>query len=234
MNTEYILEATKRDNIGTAVSKKIRRENGIPAVVYGDVDNSNIVLDANEVAKKVKDSGFYSSVIKLKIGKESIDVILKDLQRDPRKSLITHMDFFAVDKNKAVVVNVPIMFLNEETCAGVKLGGGKISHIQTELEVSCLPKNIPENIEIDLTELELGHSIHLSEIKLPKDVELVTKVDDEHDAPVVSCYEPKAEKIEEEVEAAATNEEQESGDKSENTADKSDDATDGQKEEDTK
>ena len=233
MNTEFILEATKRDNLGTAVSKKIRRENGIPAVVYGDIDNDNIVLDANEVAKQVKDAGFYSSVIKLKIGKNTIDVILKDLQRDPRKSLITHMDFFAVDKNKAVVVNVPIMFLNEETCAGVKLGGGKISHIQTELEVSCLPKNIPENIEIDLLELELGHSIHLSEIKLPKDVELVAVVDEEHDAPVVSCYEPKAEKVEEQVDAAATDQE-ESGEKSDNTADKTDDAADGKKEEDSK
>ena len=231
MNTEYILEATKRENIGTAVSKKIRRDNGIPAVVYGDVDNSNIILDANEVAKKVRDSGFYSSVIKLKIGKETIDVILKDLQRDPRKSLITHMDFFAVDKNKAVVVNVPIMFINEETCAGVKLGGGKISHIQTELEVSCLPKDIPENIEVDIAELELGHSIHLSEIKMPKDVELVAVVDDEHDAPVVSCYEPKAEKIEEEVEVAATDDEQESGD---DTASKTDDAADDKKEEDSK
>ena len=233
MNTEFILEATKRDNLGTAVSKKIRRENGIPAVVYGDIDNDNIVLDANEVAKQVKDTGFYSSVIKLKIGKNTIDVILKDLQRDPRKSQITHMDFFAVDKNKAVVVNVPIMFLNEETCAGVKLGGGKISHIQTELEVSCLPKNIPENIEIDLLELELGHSIHLSEIKLPKDVELVAVVDEEHDAPVVSCYEPKAEKIEEEV-VAATDTDEESQEKTDNTADKSDDSAESKKEEESK
>ena len=128
MNTEYILQAKPRESIGTATSKKIRRENGIPAVVYGDVDNSNIVLDANEVAKQVRDSGFYSSVIKLTIDKNTIDVILKDLQRDPRKSDITHMDFFAVDKNKAVVVNVPIMFVNEDTCAGVKLGGGMISH----------------------------------------------------------------------------------------------------------
>ena len=105
MNTEYILQAKPRESIGTATSKKIRRQNGIPAVVYGDVDNSNIVLDANEVAKQVRDSGFYSSVIKLTIDKNTIDVILKDLQRDPRKSNITHMDFFAVDKNKAVVVN---------------------------------------------------------------------------------------------------------------------------------
>ena len=205
MNTEYILQAKTRDTSGTGTSKKIRRDNGIPAVVYGDIDNSNIVLDANEVSKQVRDSGFYSSVIKLTLGKETIDVILKDLQRDPRKSNITHMDFFAVDKNKAVVVNVPIMFVNEDICVGVKMSGGMISHIQSELEISCLPKDIPENITVDISELEIGHSVHLSEIKMPANVVLATPVDDEHDSPVVSCYEPKAEKVEEvEAEAADT------------------------------
>jgi large subunit ribosomal protein L25 len=182
-------------------------------VVYGDIKNSNIVLDANEVAKQVKDSGFYSNVIKLTLGKETIDVILKDLQRDPRKSNITHMDFFAVDKNKAVIVNVPIMFINEETCVGVKMGGGMISHIQSELEVSCLPKDIPENITVDIAELEIGHSVHLSEIKMPANVVLATPVDDEHDSPVVSCYEPKAEKVEEVEAAPADAEASEGGDK---------------------
>jgi len=213
MNTEYILEAKTRDSVGTATSKKIRRDKGIPAVVYGDIKNSNIVLDANEVAKQVKDSGFYSNVIKLTLGKDTIDVILKDLQRDPRKSNITHMDFFAVDKNKAVIVNVPIMFINEETCVGVKMGGGMISHIQSELEVSCLPKDIPENITVDIAELEIGHSVHLSEIKMPANVVLATPVDDEHDSPVVSCYEPKAEKVEEVEAAPADAEASEGGDK---------------------
>jgi large subunit ribosomal protein L25 len=213
MNTEYILEAKSRQSMGTANSKKIRRENGIPAVVYGDIDNNNIVLDANEVAKKVRDSGFYSSVIQLKIDKDTVDVILKDLQRDPTKSYITHMDFFAVDKNKAVVVNIPIMFTNEDTCAGVKLSGGIISHIQSELEISCLPKDLPDNIVVDIAELEIGHSIHLSEIKLPANVELATPVDEEHDSPVVSCYEPKAEKIEEVEAAPVEGEDGESGDK---------------------
>ena len=203
MNTEYTLQATKRENKGTSNSKKIRKNNGIPAVVYGDKDNNTIILDANEVAKQIKDSGFYSNVIQLKIDKKTVDVILKDLQRDPSKSSITHMDFFAVDKNKAVVVNVPILFTNEETCSGVKLGGGKLSHIQTEIEVSCLPKDIPENIQIDVAELELGHSIHMSEIKMPANVEHAVTVDEEHDSPVVSCYEPKAEKVEEVVEASA-------------------------------
>ena len=226
MNTEYILQAKARESIGTATSKKIRRENGIPAVVYGDVDNSNIVLDANEVAKQVRDSGFYSSVIQLKIDKDTVDVILKDLQRDPTKSYITHMDFFAVDKDKAVVVNIPIMFTNEDTCAGVKLSGGIISHIQSELEVSCLPKDLPENIVVDIAELEIGHSIHLSEIKLPANVELATPVDEEHDSPVVSCYEPKAEKIEE-VEAAPVD------DEADESADKAEADTDS-KEEDSK
>ena len=213
MNTEYILQAKTRDSVGTSTSKKIRRDKGIPAVVYGDIKNSNIVLDANEVAKQVKDSGFYSNVIKLTLGKETIDVILKDLQRDPRKSNITHMDFFAVDKNKAVIVNVPIMFINEETCVGVKMGGGMISHIQSELEVSCLPKDIPENITVDIAELEIGHSVHLSEIKMPANVVLATPVDDEHDSPVVSCYEPKAEKVEEVEAAPADAEASEGGDK---------------------
>jgi len=213
MNTEYILEAKTRDSVGTATSKKIRRDKGIPAVVYGDIKNSNIVLDANEVAKQVRDSGFYSNVIKLTLGKETIDVILKDLQRDPRKSNITHMDFFAVDKNKAVIVNVPIMFINEETCVGVKMGGGMISHIQSELEVSCLPKDIPENITVDIAELEIGHSVHLSEIKMPANVVLATPVDDEHDSPVVSCYEPKAEKVEEVEAAPADADASEGGDK---------------------
>jgi len=213
MNTEYILQAKTRDSVGTSTSKKIRRDKGIPAVVYGDIKNSNIVLDANEVAKQVKDSGFYSNVIKLTLGEETIDVILKDLQRDPRKSNITHMDFFAVDKNKAVIVNIPIMFINEETCVGVKMGGGMISHIQSELEVSCLPKDIPENITVDIAELEIGHSVHLSQIKMPANVVLATPVDDEHDSPVVSCYEPKAEKVEEVEAAPADAEASEGGDK---------------------
>ena len=215
MNTEYILEAKSRQSMGTANAKKIRRENGIPAVVYGDIDNNNIVLDANEVAKKVRDSGFYSSVIQLKIDEDTVDVILKDLQRDPTKSYITHMDFFAVDKDKAVVVNIPIMFTNEDTCAGVKLSGGIISHIQSELEVSCLPKDLPDNIVVDIAELEIGHSIHLSEIKLPANVELATPIDEEHDSPVVSCYEPKAEKIEEVVAEPEEGQAGESGDNAE-------------------
>jgi large subunit ribosomal protein L25 len=217
MNTEYILQAKTRDSSGTGTSKKIRRDDGIPAVVYGDIDNSNIVLDANEVAKQVRDSGFYSSVIKLTLGKETIDVILKDLQRDPRKSNITHMDFFAVDKNKAVVVNVPIMFVNEDICVGVKMSGGMISHIQSELEISCLPKDIPENITVDISELEIGHSVHLSEIKMPANVVLATPVDDEHDSPVVSCYEPKAEKVEEVVAEAADTEADDDADKADTT-----------------
>ena len=223
MNTEYTLQATTRENKGTSSSKKIRKNDGIPAVVYGDKENNSIILDANEVAKQIKDSGFYSNVIQLKIDKKTVDVILKDLQRDPRKSSITHMDFFAVDKNKAVVVNVPILFVNEETCSGVKLGGGKLSHIQTEIEVSCLPKDIPENIQIDVAELEIGHSIHMSEIKMPANVEHAVTVDEEHDSPVVSCYEPKAEKVEEAVveDSADASEETTTEDKKEEPASES-------------
>ena len=226
MTTQYELQATERDTIGSSSSKKIRRDNGIPAVIYGAKASNSITLDANEVSKKIRDTGFYSNVIQLKIGKKTVDVILKDLQRDPRKSSITHMDFLAIDKNKAVVVNVPIMFVNEETCAGVKLGGGKLSHILTQLEVSCLPKDIPESIEIDVADLELGHSIHLSEIKLPVNVNHTITVDEEHDSPVISCYEPRAEK-EEVVEAAAddSSEQKESSEDKKDAEASSDDKT---------
>jgi len=218
MTTQYELQATERDAKGSSSSKKIRRDNGIPAVIYGHKASDSITLDANEVSKKIKDTGFYSNVIQLKIGKRTVDVILKDLQRDPRKSSITHMDFLAIDKNKEVVVNVPITFINEETCAGVKLGGGKLSHILTQLEVSCLPKDIPDSIEIDVADLELGHSVHLSEIKLPANVSYAVAVDEEHDSPVISCYEPRAEKEEEVVEAAAD----ESSEQKESSEDKKD------------
>ena len=100
MNTEYILQASKRENTGSSNSKKIRRENGIPAVVYGDKDNNNIILDANEVAKQIKDSGFYSNVIQLKIDKKTVDVILKDLQRDPQNLTLPIWTFLQLIKIK--------------------------------------------------------------------------------------------------------------------------------------
>ena len=135
----------------------------------------------------------------MKVGKTKIEVILKDIQRDPQKSYITHIDFLEVDQNVKITVNVPLNFVNEDTCIGVKTSGGVISHIITDVEISCLPKDIPENIEVDVQELDINQSIHLTEIKLPKGVEFLTSADKDHDSAIVKCYQPVEEVIETEA-----------------------------------
>ena len=197
MTSQYTLEAKTRENFGKRASKRYRKEQLVPAEIYGQPDgNKSVLINSFELANQTKDSAFYSNVIDLKIGSKKIEVILKSLQRDPQKSQITHIDFLVVAQDKKITVNVPLKFINEDTCVGVKISGGLISHIITEIEVSCLPKNIPENIEVDISELDIGNSIHLAEISLPEGIELLNAGDKEHDTALVKCYAPIEEKIE--------------------------------------
>jgi len=197
MTSQYTLGATKRENFGKRASKRYRKEQLVPAVVYGaSEENKSILINSFELTNQIKDPGFYSNVIDLKLGSKKIEVILKGLQRDPRKSHITHIDFLVVSQDKAIAVNVPLNFINEETCVGVKISGGILSHIITEIEISCLPKDIPENIQVDVAELDVGHSLHIGEIKLPAGVELIALSDKEHDTAIVKCYAPIEEVIE--------------------------------------
>ena len=200
MTSQYILSATKRENLGKRASKRYRSENLVPAEVYGaSKDNQSILVNSFELTNQIKDPQFYSNVIDLNVDKTKIEVILKDIQRDPQKSFITHIDFLEVDQNVKITVNVPLSFLNEDTCVGVKTSGGVISHIITDVEISCLPKDIPENIEVDVQELDINQSIHLTEIKLPKGVEFLTSADKDHDSAIVKCYQPVEEVIETEA-----------------------------------
>ena len=161
MTSQYILSGTKRENFGKRASKRYRRDNLVPAEIYGvSKDNQSILVNGFELNNQIKDPQFYSNVIDLNVGKTKIEVILKDLQRDPEKSNITHIDFLVVDQNVKITVNVPIKYVNEETCVGVKTSGGVISHIITDVEISCFPKDIPENIEVDIQELDINQSIH--------------------------------------------------------------------------
>ena len=148
------------------------------------------MINSFELNNQIKDPQFYSNVIDLNVGKTKIEVILKDLQRDPQKSNITHIDFLVVDQNVKITVNVPIKYINEETCVGVKTSGGVLSHIITDVEISCLPKDIPENIEVDVQELDINQSIHLTEINLPDGVEFLSGTDKDHDSAIVKCYQP--------------------------------------------
>ena len=200
MTSQYILSATKRDSLGKRASKRYRRDNLVPAEIYGaSKDNQSILINGFELDNQIKDPQFYSNVIDLNVGKTKIEVILKDLQRDPRKSNITHIDFLVVDQNVKITVNVPIKYVNEESCVGVKTSGGVISHIITDIEISCLPKDIPENIEVDVQQLDINQSIHLTEIKLPEGVEFLSGTDKDHDSAIVKCYQPVEEVIETEA-----------------------------------
>ena len=197
MTSQYVLSGTKRENFGKRASKRYRRENLVPAEIYGtSKDNQSILVNSFELSNQIKDPQFYSNVIDLNVDKKKIEVILKDLQRDPQKSYITHIDFLVVDQNVKINVTVPLNFINEDICVGVKASGGIISHIVTETEISCLPKDIPENIEIDVAGLDINQSLHLLEIKLPDGVELLSGGDKEHDTAIVKCYKPIEEVIE--------------------------------------
>ena len=219
MTSQYILSGTKRENFGKRASKRYRRENLVPAEVYGaSKDNQSILVNSFELTNQIKDPQFYSNVIDLNVGKTKIEVILKDVQRDPQKSHITHIDFLEVDQNVKITVNVPINFINEDTCVGIKKSGGVISHIITEIEISCLPKDIPENIQVDVQELDINKSIHLTEIKLPDGVEFLSGTDKDHDSAIVKCYQPVEEVIETEAPEAMAEPE-------DATASKNDEAT---------
>lgn len=200
MTSQYVLSGTKRENFGKRASKRYRRDNLVPAEIYGvSKDNQSILINSFELNNQIKDPQFYSNVIDLNVGKTKIEVILKDLQRDPQKSNITHIDFLVVDQNVKITVNVPIKYINEETCVGVKTSGGVLSHIITDIEISCLPKDIPENIEVDVQELDINQSIHLTEINLPDGVEFLSGTDKDHDSAIVKCYQPVEEVIETEA-----------------------------------
>ena len=200
MTSQYVLSATKREYFGKRASKRYRRDNLVPAEIYGvSKDNKSILVNSFELNNQIKDPQFYSNVIDLNVDKTKFEVILKDLQRDPQKSKITHIDFLVVDQNVKITVSVPIKYLNEDTCKGVKTSGGVISHIITDLEVSCLPKDIPENIEVDVQALDINQSIHLTEIILPSGVEFLAGTDKDHDSAIVKCYKPVEEVIETEA-----------------------------------
>ncbi|PIQ43029.1 MAG: 50S ribosomal protein L25/general stress protein Ctc [Gammaproteobacteria bacterium CG11_big_fil_rev_8_21_14_0_20_46_22] len=189
------LEAQTRDTHGKAQARRMRREDGrVPGVVYGAKKAPvSISLPHNKVVKALEHESFYSQVLDLKIDGNTEKVVLKDLQRHPYKSVILHMDFMRVDANSKLTMTVPLHFINEEAAVGVKQGGGVISHNLTEVEVICLPADLPEYIEVDMAAIGLDQTLHLSDIQLPKGVEIVALTHgDDHDYAVVGISAPRA------------------------------------------
>ena len=194
MSDAFEIHATARTELGKGASRRLRRQADlVPAIVYGeDKAPVSISIPHKDLIKAIANEAFFSHIIKLVIDKKAEQVVIKALQRHPAKARVLHADFQRVSANHAITVAVPLHFINEEKCKGVKLGGGSIIKVMTELQVSCLPKDLPEFIEVDMSDVGVGEAIHISGIKLPKGVSSVDLIHG-HDADnaVVSVLAPR-------------------------------------------
>ena len=209
MSDQFEVQAELREDMGKGASRRLRRlADKIPAIIYGgDKDPQPLTIIRKDLEKSLENEAFYSHVLAVKVGGEVQKAILKDLQRHPAKDYVMHADFLRVSDKVALKVNVPIHFINEEACHGVKMEGGMIQHQVTDIEVSCLPANIPEYIEVDMLDVHTGQIVHLSDIALPEGVTSVAlALGEDHDLAVASVIAPKGGKDEDEEDVAAAEE----------------------------
>lgn len=191
---DFKLDATARNDLGKGASRRLRRLAGeVPGVIYGgNVAPISISVSHNELLKHLEHESFYSHIISLNVDGKAQDVILKDLQRHPAKPVVLHADFLRIDKATRLTTHVPLHFINEATSKGVKIQGGKVIHNLTQIEVSTLPHNLPEFIEVDLGNAEIGTIIHISDLKLPSGVTSVALSHGaDHDLAVATIVKPK-------------------------------------------
>jgi large subunit ribosomal protein L25 len=192
--------AFPRASEGRGASRRMRRAGKAPGIVYGgNVQPTPIELDHNALFHALRNEAFHSSILTMKLDGAATKVLLRDVQMHPFRNEILHVDFQRVDENRKIHMKVPLHFINGETSPAVKLNGAIVSHVTTEIDVSCLPKDLPEFIEVDLGQLEVGHSIHVSALKLPPGVTVVTHKTD----PVVATAVVPRAAAEAEEEAAA-------------------------------
>ena len=193
MTDQITLNADLRERTGTNKAREIRNVDGmVPAIVYGDEKETlNIKLKLNELTKAAENELFYTQVLLIKTEGKEEKVVLKELQRDPAKGKFLHADFQRVSSKTKLKVIIPVNFVNEEECAGVKVDGGVVAKAIREIEIMCLAGNIPESIDVDIENLNLGDSIRLTEISLPEGSE-IPGLTDETDQMVVSVNAPKA------------------------------------------
>ena len=197
---ELALDAESRNDTGKSAIRRLRHQFGqVPAIIYGGTKKpKKIMIKHNKMIKNLESEAFYSQIIKLNVDGVTENVILKDLQRHPSKLQIMHADFLRVSSTKKLLMRIPLHFINEDICKGVKLQGGSVYHNMTELEISCLPKALPEYIEVDLENVEIGQTLHISDITLPKGVESeALKHGADHDLPVVTVSQPKVISVDE-------------------------------------
>lgn len=167
------ISANKRTLQGKGASRRLRGRGKVPGIIYGGENPAQAIeLDHNNLYHKLKLEAFHASILSIDLGVEKEQVFLRDLQMHPYKLQVLHIDFQRVDKNKKIHMKVPLHFVNAEVSPGVKVSGGIVSHVLTELDISCLPKDLPEFIQVDLTELSTNNPVHLSNLKMPHGVEM--------------------------------------------------------------
>ena len=192
MKTSFELVAEFRETQGKGASRRLRHEGKVPAILYGGHSEARkLSLSHQKLLIMLDNERFYSTILSLKVGEETQNAILKDVQRHPYKNAIVHIDFQRVEDNQLIRMSIPLHFTGAAVSPGVKTQGGIVSHLRTEVEVSCLPKDLPEFIEVDLSGLSINESIHLSQLKLSEGVELIALA--KEDAAVVAIHSPRAE-----------------------------------------
>ncbi len=194
MSGEFTLNAETRTDLGKGASRRLRRlDNRVLGIVYGGTNKPTpITFAMNEIVKLTSNEAFFTSLIDLNLDGKVEQVVIKDMQRHPAKETVMHADFLRVSAKTKITMHVPLHFTNEETCHGVKMQGGSIAHALNDIEVSCLPKDLPEYIEVNMEALNVGDNIHLSDLTLPKGVESVALTHGEdHDLLVSAVNAPR-------------------------------------------
>jgi large subunit ribosomal protein L25 len=195
MKTSFELVAEFRETQGKGASRRLRHEGKVPAILYGGHSEARaLTLSHQKLLIMLDNERFYSTILSLKVGDQAQAAILKDVQRHPFKNAIVHVDFQRVEDNQKIRISIPLHFIGAAVSPGVKSQGGIVAHMRNEVEVSCLPQDLPEFIEVDLSGLALNESIHLSQLKIPDGVELLSLA--KEDAAVVAIHSPRAEEPE--------------------------------------
>jgi large subunit ribosomal protein L25 len=228
MSEQVHLNASNREVEGKSSSRKLRRDGSVPAVVYGgEKDPIRISILEKDIAKASEIPGFATQILNINISGEEQNVILKELQRHPATQRVLHADLQRVDPDTKISISVPVRFLNEDNCMGVKMHGGAISRLINNIDITCLASNLPEYLEVDVADLDVGDSIFLSALNLPDGVEIPSlSLGEDRDQAVVSITEAKVLDVEPEIIEPIDGESDEGSDDSGESSDSSEDSAD--------
>lgn len=192
MSEDYIVHAETRSVQGTGASRRLRRTGKVPAILYGgDAEPVQLSVDHNEMVRHLEHEAFYSHILSIEVDGKTENAVLKDLQRHPSKAQILHADFMRVVAGQSMRMTVPLHFVGEDKSPGIKNNGGVLDRLRNELEIECLPRNLPEYIEVDVSGLDVNESIHLEELTLPEGVTSVAQAHGENWT-VVAVHVPRA------------------------------------------